>query len=140
MIAGSWDDDLDFVNWIIDEISSSGYRVVYRPHPREMDNERLKKIHCDVFIMPQVSLEVIFNAMKLKPACLVSEYSSTMAYSELYFGVRAISYRNIEQHLNIKKDREYLQSYIDAFREIMHFPTDIDELLKLLPEYNKKEN
>ena len=134
LIVGDWATPIELTAKCIDDLMDLGYEVVYKPHPRELNNDRLLMIKCEIMNMRNTALEVLLIDKTNKPKCLIGEYSSVLMYSDLYFGVKPICCKSIEEFCGDNLDRKYAKMFKKIFNKTIYFPQNEDDLINYLSE------
>lgn len=132
MIVGDWATPIELISNCIDELMSMGYRVIYKPHPRELNRDRLSQIKCEIMEKSDTALEVLLVDENNRPECLIGEHSSVLMYSRPYFGINSISCKTIRQFCEDNLDIKYTKMYKQLFGKVIQFPSSIEQLFECI--------
>lgn len=114
---------------LIKILKERGIKVVIKTHPRELNPKKYERLGCSVFCERKYSQESIIAATRIKPACIVSIYSSTLLNVNGIFGIPVISLANVfMQEYKIGRElKDDLLNFIDDYRSIIEFPCSMDD-------------
>lgn len=120
--------DIKLLNMLICAVRESGYKVILKPHPREVDySEYYSSLDCEISNDRTMTMEQIMaNAKDLR--AVVSFSSTALVTAKLLFGVKAISILGL---LDLNNYSEYVQdemtSFTNVFGGLIDLPKTADE-------------
>lgn len=130
LIVGAGIESLDVLKELIDEIVSSNFKVIFKPHPREKDIEKYLDLGCILFQDESTSLETIFERLDIKPRYIIGTISTVLITGRVLFDIVTISYVNM-----MKKDEYWKRMsslFFDTFKDIVLFPDSMNQLICML--------
>lgn len=132
LILGDYTEDTDLVSKLIHQLKNKGVTVVYKPHPRECDYNRIERYSCEIFDYRGIALEVILERLRRKPMALVGYLSSTLLYSEALYGIKAFSYGEMRWQKDDWIYKAYIHIHKHTLSSLISFPKTIDEMVNEL--------
>lgn len=111
----------------------AGFDVIIKPHPREINIEKYKKLGVLVVEDNGISQESLLCRMR-KPKFIVSCFSTTLISTHLCWDIIAISLARMFIKTNdvTKYFEDILCKFEKAFQNMVYFPDDNDKLLEIL--------
>lgn len=125
--------DIKLLNMLIFTVRESGYKVILKPHPREIDcDEYYSSLECEILNDRTMSMEQIMaNAKDLR--AVISFSSTALVTAKLLFGIKAISILDL---LYLNNYSEYVQdemsSFTNVFGGLIDVPKTLDEFRIIL--------
>lgn len=129
--------DLKLYSRVVNIIKDINGRVMLKPHPRELNVEKYKKLGCDIYINNTNSQEMILASLPRKPKCIISIFSSTLLNAYGLFNIPVISLAKLMLKENISSIfRKQLVDFIKQYEKIFIFPKSYEQLEKVIKEIN----
>lgn len=125
--------DIRTIKQIIQSLQAEAYKVIIKPHPRELDYmQYYADIGCEVFAERGVSIEtILYKAKNVK--AVISFSSTALVTAKLLFGIRAISIVDIVEWENYNcQIQQEMQSFKECFAGMTSIPKTINELVKTI--------
>ncbi len=114
---------------VIRYLQSRGYKVVVKPHPRELEPEWYLQMGCILFNNRNISMEALLSNVEVLPAMVVSIFSSTLLNASKMFEIPAISLALIFKSLCRDDYTRYtMDSYARRYRDTLFIPGNMEEL------------
>lgn len=123
-------EDVKLIQSIDRVLKNMGYRVWYKPHPRDKNFETL---YPNVSVLDRdLSIEGILLNCTRKPKVMISISSTILVTSKLFFGLNTIDLSKILDEANIGKYVDEITSFQNVFGNYVLQPKNIEELRGLM--------
>ena len=129
--------DLDIYKGLCKELTKNGFRIVIKPHPRELHPERYSSINGELSLSNSFSQELLIFRTFERPLCVISVFSSTLLNCNGLFDIPAISLAKIFKKTG-KVNKTFinqLNTFIIDYSNVIQFPNTIEEAVQLIIKY-----
>jgi hypothetical protein len=119
------------INSLVDLLSSKGYHVIIKPHPRSLDiDSKYGCLQCEIVESSQSMEEFL---MYYRPLAIISFSSTCLITSKIFYDIKAISVTNILDINNFGLVyKNELLTFKKIFKDVVLFPNSFQELSDLL--------
>ncbi len=119
--------DLNLYEKVVDIAREIGLSVVLKPHPRELNVEKYKRLRIKL-IPSDTAQEAILANLEEKPKCIVSIFSSALLNAWGLFDIPAISLAKIMLKEDINEEfRRQLMDFIKQYNGVFLFPESYEK-------------
>lgn len=119
--------DLNLYEKVVDIAREIGLSVVLKPHPRELNVEKYKRLRIKL-IPSDTAQEAILANLEEKPKCIVSIFSSALLNAWGLFDIPAISLAKIMLKEEINEEfRRQLMDFIKQYNGVFLFPESYEK-------------
>ena len=127
------DADLKLLDQLIPVLKNYNYKIIIKLHPRETDVDRYVNYGVTVSHDVDMSQEMLLAKCKTMPKCVISIASTTLITLKSIYGIPSIGLAKL--YISAVNDQEKTQNivnFIKTFENIVEFPVNHEELIKLI--------
>lgn len=121
---------IDNIMACIDYITKKGYKVILKPHPRELNEYNFINNDNLVIYKELVSQEEILSVLDIKPQFIVGYYSTTLVTANVLYDVKTISLDDsvIERNSIDETEKQIMLKFKNTFKKYVKFYSNIEEI------------